>query len=99
MVGVHVDEKLCYGCGACVNICPGDLLYLDENGRTKMREQADCWDCMACVKSCPAGALETYLPYSLAECGARLIPKVTETEVRWKCIYPDGREEEFVIPR
>lgn len=98
-MGLHFNREKCTGCGACVDICPGDLLYLNEEGKSEIRNQAECWDCMACVKSCPAAALETRLPFSLADFGARLIPRVTEQEIHWQCIYPDGRIEEFIIPR
>lgn len=98
-VGIQIDKERCSGCGRCMDICPGDLIYLDKDQKSQMRNAADCWDCMACVKTCPAGAIETKLPYSLAEFGAHLIPRVSETKICWECIYPDGRREEFVIPR
>ena len=98
-MGLKINRLKCTGCQKCVNVCPGDLLVLNETGKCMIRNQADCWDCMACVKSCPEGALETKLPFSLANFGASLRPQVEEKEIRWICTYPDGRIEEFTIPR
>jgi adenylylsulfate reductase, subunit B len=98
-MGLKIAAEKCTGCGKCVDICPGDLLSLGPNGKSFLREQGECWDCMACVKSCPAQALETRLPFSLADYGASLKPQITPNEIRWICSYPDGRVEEFVVPR
>lgn len=98
-MGLKFESSKCNGCGRCVDICPGDLLRIDEKGKSSIRNQADCWDCMACVKSCPQGALETRLPFSLADFGATLKPKIDSDKIRWELTYPDGRSEEFIIPR
>lgn len=98
-MGLRIDKVKCDGCGRCVDICPGDLLKIDENGKSSIRNQADCWDCMACVKICPKGALETRLPFSLADCGATLKPKMFPDRIEWMLTYADGRCEEFIIPR
>ncbi len=98
-MGLRLDSLKCTGCGKCVDICPGDLLYLDCNNKSRIRNQANCWDCMACVKSCPVGALETKLPFSLADYGGHLKPEMTNDEINWICSYPDGTQEEFILPR
>lgn len=98
-MGLRFDRSKCNGCGRCVDICPGDLLKIDENGMSSIRNQADCWDCMACVKSCLNGALETRLPFSLADFGATLKPKIFPDLIQWELTYADGRLEEFAIPR
>ncbi|HOJ78642.1 MAG TPA: 4Fe-4S binding protein [Bacillota bacterium] len=98
-MGLKIDQAKCVGCEACVNICPGDLLYLNDQLRCEIRNQSECWDCMACVKSCRVGAIETKLPFSLANYGASLKPELKETSIEWICSYPNGEEERFTIPR
>ena len=43
----------CDGCGHCVDICPSDIMHIDENnGRAKNIEPNFCWECYSCVKAC-----------------------------------------------
>ncbi|GAW93558.1 4Fe-4S dicluster domain-containing protein [Calderihabitans maritimus] len=99
---VDVNLALCNGCpGAseppCMRVCPGDLLYRGENG-IRLRDPRRCWDCAACIKVCPREALAMYLPVSLGGRGARLKARALAGQTRWRCIYPDGKEEVFELP-
>lgn len=103
-MGVVADPARCTGCpGAaeppCVECCPGDLLHVDQQTRkVKVRDVQDCWDCMACVKACPNSALETRLPFSLANPGASIRPVVKDDHIIWHCRDCRGRETQYVIP-
>ena len=63
IAGFRVDQKKCIGCGACVKVCPGGLLSLDEH-RKPCITGADsfgwngCWKCEHCLAVCPGGAIE-----------------------------------------
>lgn len=63
IAGFRVDQKKCIGCGACVKVCPGGLLSLDER-RKPCITGADsfgwngCWKCEHCLAVCPGGAIE-----------------------------------------
>ena len=50
-----VDEDLCYGCGACIAICPTNALELVD--RLAIFIQNDCTLCNHCIPSCPVFAL------------------------------------------
>ena len=50
-----VDEKLCYGCGACIALCPTNALDLKD--RLAIVEQNKCTLCEHCILSCPVFAL------------------------------------------
>lgn len=97
-MSVITDASRCRRCARCVDICPGDLLYLPEDGPSAIREPRDCWDCMSCVKACPEGALETVIPFTIANFGASLRPVVSEDKIVWILRCPDGRKEEFTVP-
>ncbi len=102
-MSVAVDVQKCTGCRGlkeprCVESCPGDLMALDAViGKAYIRDPRDCWDCMSCVKLCPHGALETRLPFQLANFGASLRPKVARDRIVWTLTDAAGNTEEFVI--
>tara|TARA_B100000700_G_C14976280_1_gene824027 strand:- start:459 stop:659 length:201 start_codon:yes stop_codon:yes gene_type:complete len=50
-----VNEDLCYGCGACIALCPTNALELID--RLAIVEQEDCTLCEHCIPSCPVFAL------------------------------------------
>ena len=50
-----VNEDLCYGCGACIALCPTNALELVH--RLAIVEQEDCTLCEHCIPSCPVFAL------------------------------------------
>lgn len=50
-----VDEYLCYGCGACIALCPTNAL--DLVNRLAIVEQESCTLCEHCIPSCPVFAL------------------------------------------
>jgi electron transport complex protein RnfB len=50
-----VDEDLCYGCGACIALCPIDVLILDN--RLAIVDEENCTHCKHCIPSCPVFAL------------------------------------------
>lgn len=93
-----IDKEKCSGCGRCEEICPGDLMEIDETTNSAFcRATRDCWDCMACVKECPTGAIETRIPYQLGYYPARLIPKKKEKEIEWTLIDIHGNVEKMTV--
>ena len=50
-----VDDDLCYGCGACVALCPTNALSM--KGLLAIVEQSQCTYCELCIPSCPVDAL------------------------------------------
>ena len=56
---IEVDQELCVGCGACVNLCP-NMFELQGDGKAKAINgggDKGC-DCEIAVNSCPVGAIK-----------------------------------------
>ena len=51
-----VDEDKCFGCGACLALCP--LNVLDIDNRIAVVDEKNCTHCELCIPSCPVFALE-----------------------------------------
>lgn len=50
-----VNEDRCFGCGACIALCPLDVLTLDQ--RIAVVDEPNCSHCELCIPSCPVEAL------------------------------------------
>ena len=51
-----VDEDRCFGCGACVALCPVQVLTLTD--RMIYVDEPNCTHCRLCIPSCPVFALD-----------------------------------------
>ena len=61
----EVDREKCIGCSQCVNVCPGAVLYLDEDKKSNMKDidcfgWNGCWKCEHCLSVCPTGAISIF---------------------------------------
>lgn len=53
-----IDFSLCTGCGTCVDICPMDVLRINEESeRPVIKYLSDCQSCFLCERDCPTGAI------------------------------------------
>lgn len=50
----HVKSKKCIKCYKCIKECPTNSLYLNKNGKIKIK--ASCCICTKCVHDCPTDA-------------------------------------------
>jgi len=53
---VAVDVDICVGCGACVAVCPCDVLAL-QGGLAVVVDADACIECESCVDACPIEAI------------------------------------------
>lgn len=62
MYVVTLDPEKCWGCGACVKVCPSKAFVLvEEEGRTYALcegDPCDCTGCYSCEVSCEDGAIQ-----------------------------------------
>jgi nitroreductase/NAD-dependent dihydropyrimidine dehydrogenase PreA subunit len=55
-VTTKIDEKLCTGCGLCVQVCPAGTITM--NGKKAAVTGTDSLNCGHCAAACPAGAVQ-----------------------------------------
>jgi nitroreductase/NAD-dependent dihydropyrimidine dehydrogenase PreA subunit len=53
---IKVDPELCTFCGACLQLCTGEV-YGESSGRASALAPEECWLCGHCVAACPADAI------------------------------------------
>ncbi len=53
---LRVNVERCTGCGMCLEVCPHDVLAL-ENRRVHIARRDACMECGACSRNCPVGAV------------------------------------------
>lgn len=60
-----IVETYCVGCGNCTMVCPGGLLFLNDQKKAGIRSFAEfgwngCWKCEHCLSVCPTGAIQIF---------------------------------------
>ena len=51
-----VKEDLCTGCGTCIEKCPVDAVYLNNDNKAEINKTR-CIGCGICAHFCPEGAI------------------------------------------
>ena len=57
MYQIIIDLDKCQGCGECVDICPMEVLEIQDEKAVVVNPD-ECAGCMSCVESCPEEAIE-----------------------------------------
>lgn len=53
-----INQKLCKGCGICIEFCPKKVLALSDKGKVYEKEVNLCIDCGQCELRCPDFAIQ-----------------------------------------
>jgi NAD-dependent dihydropyrimidine dehydrogenase PreA subunit len=57
-INVLVDRDACIGCGACVDMCPKQILGLDGENKCVVSDQSKCDRLGGCERVCPTDAIK-----------------------------------------
>ncbi len=60
-ITVEIKEAWCKGCDICVQVCPKDVLIM-ENFIAKVKDLDSCTGCMLCEQLCPDFAIVVHKP-------------------------------------
>ncbi|MGM0552573.1 MAG: adenylyl-sulfate reductase subunit beta [Pseudomonadota bacterium] len=91
----------CDGCGHCVDICPSDIMHIDETTRRAYNIEPNmCWECFSCVKACPHHAIDVrgYADFAPLGHSVRVDRDEQRGTIAWKIKFRDGREKNFLSP-
>jgi 2-oxoglutarate ferredoxin oxidoreductase subunit delta len=55
---VEVNTKFCKGCEICVQMCPKDVLFMNDRSKAEVRNLQDCTGCLSCEIYCPDFAID-----------------------------------------
>ncbi|MDQ1606984.1 MAG: 4Fe-4S dicluster domain [Microbacteriaceae bacterium] len=60
----RINPVLCNLCGICQDVCPGDILHIDQGVQELVRYPSECSNCDVCRVECPQGAIEILFDWS-----------------------------------
>lgn len=97
-MSIKINSELCTGCGRCLEVCPGTLLWKDKNSnKALIRNPEECWGCTSCLKECAFGAISYYLGADMGGRGSTLKVHKRNRELVWQITDREGRQQEIVI--
>ncbi|MCH3963203.1 MAG: ferredoxin family protein [Clostridium sp.] len=82
-MSIRIDGNRCIGCFKCISVCPGSLIYSDDNNKAYIKYERNCWGCTACIKECPRGAIRYYLGADIGGRGSFLYTGQNGDELNW----------------
>lgn len=60
-MSIRIDTEKCVRCGACREVCPGNLIKRAADGTAYLKHPEECWGCASCLKECRHGAIFYFL--------------------------------------
>ena len=95
----RIDQRLCTGCGLCVQQCPTQAVAVRDGVAVIVRPEA-CSFCELCERSCPTGAIGrpftiTFAPSTAVTAGPS--PAESDRYIFSRCVTAAITETEVCI--
>ena len=90
-MSIAINKSKCVKCRRCIEVCPGNLIKADADGRAYIKEPKDCWGCTSCIKECPVYAISFFLGADMGGCGSMVHTEKRDGLLRWVIESPDGK--------
>ena len=95
-MSIAINCEKCIGCKRCVEVCPGNLIKI-EQGKAVIKREKDCWGCTSCLKECKCEAIQFFLGADIGGKGSTLSVKEKGDIREWKVTAPNGEEKTIII--
>ena len=90
-MSIRIDRERCVGCLACAEVCPGNLIREDGDGRAVIRHPEECWGCASCLKECTSGAISYFLGADIGGRGSTMRARFQDGLWYWS-VEREGKE-------
>lgn len=95
-MSISINRAKCAGCRACLEVCPGGLIKMDQ-GKAYIKREKDCWGCTSCLKECKANAIEFFLGADMGGKGSVLSVASRQDLRDWIVTGPDGSRKVITV--
>lgn len=89
-MSIKIDLQKCSGCSKCIDICPGNLIFKNDNSKAFIKYPEECWGCCACLKECNFEAINYYLGADIGGRGTYLNIVKEKEILHWHIFKPNG---------
>lgn len=96
-MSITINREQCTGCGKCLKVCPGSLIYKDEFGKSYIKYPKECWGCTSCLKECASGAIQFYLGADIGGRGGYMQTRKEKDLLHWTIHKAEGETVEITI--
>lgn len=98
-MSIMIDIDKCKGCKKCRQVCPGNLIKLDDGGKAFIKYPDECWGCVSCVKECRFGAIKFFLGADIGGRGGLMHTEADDRVISWIIEKADGNTTKIDVIR